>query len=272
MGVIKDGRQNHEGPTGVSAGGRCSKPGEGLVARGGVEPPTFRFSVGRSYQLSYLAGMSCSRSPATPTGLEPATFAVTGRRANQLRHWASLRAPNGIRTRAAALKGRSPRPLDDGDLVVQTCPRRSPAVSTVSIGHHPHPSHNGWSSVKLLRCVSTSSPTSPPYRRDTILTGDQSQHLQQHPAVLGIRGRPRDCQASPIHLLSRDAVRVLAARQGHRRTTEFRASLRTEMVGARQTTHSPSWISFRRTRLPTARRTLSTVHRQRSLPLGDSRG
>jgi hypothetical protein len=29
----------------------------GLVARGGVEPPTFRFSVGRSYQLSYLAGM-----------------------------------------------------------------------------------------------------------------------------------------------------------------------------------------------------------------------
>ena len=28
-----------------------------LVARGGVEPPTFRFSVGRSYQLSYLAVM-----------------------------------------------------------------------------------------------------------------------------------------------------------------------------------------------------------------------
>ncbi|MEY4137651.1 MAG: hypothetical protein RL205_1779 [Actinomycetota bacterium] len=26
-----------------------------MVARGGVEPPTFRFSVGRSYQLSYLA-------------------------------------------------------------------------------------------------------------------------------------------------------------------------------------------------------------------------
>ncbi len=28
---------------------------EAMVARGGVEPPTFRFSVGRSYQLSYLA-------------------------------------------------------------------------------------------------------------------------------------------------------------------------------------------------------------------------
>ena len=58
---------------------------------------------------------------ATQTGLEPATFAVTGRRANQLRHWALLllrvaasRTPNGIRTRVAALKGRSPRPLDDG--------------------------------------------------------------------------------------------------------------------------------------------------------------
>jgi hypothetical protein len=25
------------------------------VARGGVEPPTYRFSVDRSYQLSYLA-------------------------------------------------------------------------------------------------------------------------------------------------------------------------------------------------------------------------
>jgi hypothetical protein len=67
-----------------------------MVARGGVEPPTFRFSVGRSYQLSYLAvraGHSPLDSRATQTGLEPATFAVTGRRANQLRHWASLTVP-----------------------------------------------------------------------------------------------------------------------------------------------------------------------------------
>lgn len=35
-------------------------PAKGYVARGGVEPPTFRFSVGRSYQLSYLAWYSGS--------------------------------------------------------------------------------------------------------------------------------------------------------------------------------------------------------------------
>ena len=58
---------------------------------------------------------------ATLTGLEPATSAVTGRRANQLRYRALriqlcrwLSDPNGIRTRAAAVKGRCPRPLNDG--------------------------------------------------------------------------------------------------------------------------------------------------------------
>ena len=57
---------------------------------------------------------------ATLTGLEPATSAVTGRHANQLRYRA-LRIklygdPNGIRTRATAVKGRRPRPLNDGAL------------------------------------------------------------------------------------------------------------------------------------------------------------
>ena len=67
-----------------------------LVARAGIEPATFRFSGGRSYRLSYLAaslGPSSEPEPgptscATPTGLEPATSAVTGRRANQLRYGA----------------------------------------------------------------------------------------------------------------------------------------------------------------------------------------
>ena len=43
-----------------------------LVVRGGVEPPTFRFSGGRSYQLSYLTlapGTDRSgRSAAEPSG------------------------------------------------------------------------------------------------------------------------------------------------------------------------------------------------------------
>ena len=124
------------------------------VARAGVEPATFHFSGERYYQLSYLAGGWPVAHPATPTGLEPATSAVTGRRANQLRHGANLwptgflparvtlavlpgfgksgiptawppvqeysarslpGIPNGIRTRVAAVKGRCPRPLDDGD-------------------------------------------------------------------------------------------------------------------------------------------------------------
>src|SRR6185312_8977279 len=71
---------------------------------------------------------------ATLTGLEPATSAVTGRRANQLRHRALLAraivparyscssTPNGIRTRATAVKGRGPRPLDDGGRVVNPPP------------------------------------------------------------------------------------------------------------------------------------------------------
>lgn len=117
---------------------------ERRVARGGVEPPTSHFSGERSFQLSYLAELLLQSSgerpqeqQATPTGLEPATSAVTGQRSNQLSYGAiallkkqlmkhcldkilptqqsSLtRDPSGIRTRAAAVKGRSPRPLDDG--------------------------------------------------------------------------------------------------------------------------------------------------------------
>jgi hypothetical protein len=61
------------------------------VARAGIEPATFHFSGERYYRLSYLAfggEMDFITAYATPTGLEPATSAVTGRRANQLRHGA----------------------------------------------------------------------------------------------------------------------------------------------------------------------------------------
>ena len=58
-----------------------------VVVRGGVEPPTFRFSGGRSYQLSYLTvGRATSQQAdrAVLTGFEPATSTLTG--------WRALRA------------------------------------------------------------------------------------------------------------------------------------------------------------------------------------
>ena len=62
-----------------------------VVVRGGVEPPTFRFSGGRSYQLSYLTWLATPADPAAApptravlTGFEPATSTLTG--------WRALRA------------------------------------------------------------------------------------------------------------------------------------------------------------------------------------
>ena len=86
----------------------------------------------------------CLAVLATLTGLEPATSAVTGRRANQLRHRASLyhllrvaasRTPYGIRTRATALKGRRPRPLDDGG---DGAPSASAVGDRASVGDPLH--------------------------------------------------------------------------------------------------------------------------------------
>ena len=98
-----------------STGALCCSRG---VAGAGIEPATFRFSGGRSYQLSYPAA-------AVLTGFEPAASTLTGWRAlqtapqdqasrdGQSRTTWVMRAPNGIRTRATALKGRRPGPLDD---------------------------------------------------------------------------------------------------------------------------------------------------------------
>ena len=52
-----------------------------VVVRGGVEPPTFRFSGGRSYQLSYLA----ERHPGEPEYLVAITCDPDGTRTRDLR-------------------------------------------------------------------------------------------------------------------------------------------------------------------------------------------
>ena len=79
------------------------------------DPALFRRVLCR---LSYSTVTGCvSTRLAVPTGLEPATSGLTGRRELQLHHGTrrtGLCTPNGIRTRAATLKGWCPRPLDDG--------------------------------------------------------------------------------------------------------------------------------------------------------------
>jgi hypothetical protein len=55
VGRMPDGAGQQNAHRAFPQVGGAQSPARGLVARGGVEPPTFRFSVGRSYQLSYLA-------------------------------------------------------------------------------------------------------------------------------------------------------------------------------------------------------------------------
>src|SRR5205814_1418242 len=58
---------------------RREAPGWTVVGRGGVEPPTFRFSGGRSYRLSYLP----QYDSAVLTGLEPAISSRPGSRSTR---------------------------------------------------------------------------------------------------------------------------------------------------------------------------------------------
>jgi hypothetical protein len=60
--------------SGCAGAQTCCRPGQGLrslVVRGGVEPPTFRFSGGRSYRLSYLTVTSAGHGKWLSPGLAP---------------------------------------------------------------------------------------------------------------------------------------------------------------------------------------------------------
>src|SRR5690606_19492621 len=100
----------------ISDRGLCCGWGRGRTG----DLPLFR----RTLVRTELPSRGVSReTPAVLTGLQPAASTLTGRRALQTapqdqacRTTVShkvMRAPNGIRTRATALKGRRPRPLDD---------------------------------------------------------------------------------------------------------------------------------------------------------------
>ena len=114
----------------------------------------------RVYQFHHIrgkmpqTGIPVAKKVAERTGLEPATPGVTGRYSNQLNYRSKTNCktkgldasdlalhgrqppahalagvPKGIRTPVTAVKGRCPRPLDDGDLNRgghSTCPDKKP--------------------------------------------------------------------------------------------------------------------------------------------------
>ena len=99
----------------------------------------------RRAQYSHLHRCSdACRNSAVLTGFEPATSALTGRRALQTApqdqieptgvHRASSCAPRGVRIPVTALKGRRPGPLDDGGSVHLR-------QGIVAAGVRDHPSH-----------------------------------------------------------------------------------------------------------------------------------
>ncbi len=97
--------------------GECAGQVGGRDRRRSGDLPLFRRTLCR---LSYPTVVAVP--PAVPTGFEPAASGLTGRRALQTapRDQETIVlccTPNGIRTRAATLKGWCPRPLDDGGSV-----------------------------------------------------------------------------------------------------------------------------------------------------------
>ena len=133
---------------------------------------------------------------AVLTGLEPATSALTGRRALQLLHRTLLltRAPNGIRTRATALKGRRPGPLDDGG---------GPAIIAHALSDHGYSHPAPPEACTAYVTLGTIAKPHSPQRRRSLERGcgerdrqysGQPRRVRNGPHVLGegCRRRPAD--------------------------------------------------------------------------------
>ena len=138
-------------------------PGSCMVARDRIELSTFRFSGGRSYRLSYLAVLTpgvasgpaeCSAAGegAVLTGFEPATSALTGRRALQtaLQDLIADRWPCGTESRRQSTRSGEERasPCPPGHKVdlsmgrylrawLSRCRRRPRACPPRSTRHEP---------------------------------------------------------------------------------------------------------------------------------------
>ncbi len=130
------GRTHDAGHAQVVALQRVRAPEHPPVPLGHVDLGTVRLVLGPTSAGPFLAqAVSGARiragQIAVPTGFEPATSTLTGWRARPScstgpvfgstdartgsgANWSFVRTPNGIRTRVSALKGRDPRPLDDG--------------------------------------------------------------------------------------------------------------------------------------------------------------
>src|ERR1700681_3666341 len=104
---------------------------------------------------------------AVLTGFEPATSGLTGRRALQTapqdpgqRAPKTRCTPNGIRTRVTALKGRRPRPLDDGGWTDQGLRRLAGRLAALTGSFRPREAAN----PNLQACPGP-RPRGPPARR-----------------------------------------------------------------------------------------------------------
>src|ERR1019366_8995719 len=141
---------------------------------------------------------------AVLTGFEPATSTLTGWRALRaaLQDHAVLAAasctPNGIRTRAAALKGRCPRPLDDGGSTVTAALPVAPAVGdrpSIGDGRHCRQSARAFPIIPGSSTIGKSRAHSSPAGSRT-----GPGQLAQNPRMASARPRPGHATRSPARI------------------------------------------------------------------------